>query len=141
MRQAEGKAMSRRELKMPARQPFDGPCAVRRIGDVFHVEATQNGMTTRAEMSEYNAWRIFGCLALFLKIPLPPHVSRAIDLSDGKGAPPKATIGFPEPQTLGERLAQTLTMNEMERRGLVVREVPGTDVGAPERKKKAKAKQ
>lgn len=108
-----------RKLEMPARQSFDGPCAVRRIGEVLIVESTQNGQTTHCEMSEYNAWRIFGCLSLFLGIPLPPHVRKVIDLGDEKGKPPKATIGYPEPKTLGERLAQNLTMNELVRRGLV----------------------
>lgn len=108
-----------KRLQQPARQSFDGPCAVRRIGEVIIVESTQNGMTTRVEMSEYNAWRVFGCLALMLEIPLSPSVSKALNLGDEKGKPPKATLGFPEPKTLGERLAQRLTMRELERRGLV----------------------
>lgn len=111
-------------LVMPERQPFDGPISVRRVGESFIIEATQGGLTTRVEMSEYNAWRTFGCLALFLEIPLPSHVSKAIDLSDGKGNPPKATVCYPEPKTLGERLAQNLTMNELVRRGIVAEVEP-----------------
>jgi hypothetical protein len=109
---------------MPPRESFDGPCSVQRVGDVIIVGSTQNGMTTHCEMSEYNAWRIFGCLSLMLDIPLPPHVRKVIDLSDGKGNPPKAVIGYPEPKTLGERLAQNLTMNELVKRGLVEPEKP-----------------
>lgn len=111
-----------KKLQQPARQSFDGPCVVRRIGEVIIVESTQNGMTTRVEMSEYNAWRVFGCLALMLEIPLPERISKAINLGDEKGNPPKTTIGFPEPKNLGERLAQNLTMRELERRGLVERD-------------------
>lgn len=110
------------KLQMPARAELDGPIRVQRIGESLIVEATQGGMTTRVEMSEYNAWRTFGCLALLLEIPLPPHISKAIKLSDGNGKPPKAIIGYPEPKTLGERVAQNLTTAELERAGLVRRD-------------------
>lgn len=111
--------MAKRKLQQPARSPVDGPIAVRRIGDVIIIEAKQGGIETRVEMSEYNAWRAFGCLALMLEIPLSPQVAKAINLGDEKGNPPKAVIGYPEPKTLGERLAQSLTMDELARRGLV----------------------
>lgn len=108
-----------RALKQPERQSFDGPCRVERIGDVIVVESTQNGVTTRCEMSEFNAWRIFGCLALILEIPLPSRIGKAINLGDKAGNPPKAIIGYPEPTSLGERVAQSLVMQELERRGVV----------------------
>lgn len=117
--------MSRKPLKMPARADFDGPISVRRIGEVLIIEATQGALTTHVEMSEYNAWRAFGCLSLLLDIPLPPHVGKVIKLDDGKGNPPKATLGYPEPKTLGERLAQNLIMGEMARRGFVEPEPDG----------------
>ena len=112
--------MKKAKLQMPARDAFDGPISVRRIGEVIIIEATQNRvLTTHVEMSEYNAWRAFGCLALLLDIPLPPSIAKAIDLSDGKSKPPKAAIGYPEPQSLGERVAQNLTLANLERAGLV----------------------
>src|SRR5262245_29859007 len=109
---------------MPERAPFDGPLSVRRIGDSIIVEATQGALTARVEMSEYNAWRVFGCLALLLEIPLPPSVSKAIKLDDGSGKF-SASIGFPEPKTLGQRVAQNLALSELERLGLVTRDDDG----------------
>lgn len=51
------------------------------------------------------------------EIPLPPRVGKAIKLGDTK-----ASVGYPEPKTLGERLAQNLMMTELERAGLVERD-------------------
>lgn len=111
--------MSHKSLEQPKREDFDGPCAVRRIGGVIVIESTQNGVTTMCETSLHNAWRIFGCLALMLEIPLSARVGKAINLSDKQGNPPKATVGHPAPRNLGERLAQNLMMQELKKRGLV----------------------
>jgi hypothetical protein len=105
------------KLQMPARDEFDGPISVRRIGEILIIQATQGALTTHVEMSEYNAWRAFGCLALLLGVPLPPHIAKAIKLG-----PTKANIGYPEPKTLGERVAQNLTMAALKRARLVQRD-------------------
>lgn len=104
------------KVQMPARDELDGPLSVRRIGEVLVIEATQGALTTHVEMSEYNAWRAFGCLALLLEIPLPPHVAKAIKLGGPNGEPPKASIGYRAPKTLGERVAQNLMMSRLRAR-------------------------
>lgn len=73
-----------KKLEMPARGVSDGPVSIRRIsiGPVERVilEATQSGKEQAMELSEYNAWRMFGMLSLMLGIPLPAHVGKAIKL-------------------------------------------------------------
>jgi hypothetical protein len=101
-------------ITMPQRGPTDGAFSVRRVGDDIHIAVTQGDSTTEVEMSEYNAWRVFGCLALMLHIPLPKRVASAIRLSEDGDPPPAMTVGFPEPKTLGDRVAQHLLARRLE---------------------------
>lgn len=66
---------------MPLRQPSDGPIAVNRPGpEQIAIDVTNAGETARIVMSEFNAWRLFGMLALMLEIPLPSTIGKAIKL-------------------------------------------------------------
>lgn len=64
-------------LKQPDRLPDDGSVRVECSGhnhSLVYIEVDgQNIM-----MSQYNAWRLFGMLALLLKIPLTRAVAKAI---------------------------------------------------------------
>ncbi len=79
--------------KMPERSPKDGPVSVNRLGDdricisaetlnLNPVEDPINNYWRESphylEMSEYNAWRIFGMLAIILGIELPKKVGKEI---------------------------------------------------------------
>lgn len=65
----------------PPRAPSDGPVSVRTpTDDVVEIEATTDGKAQAISMSTYNAWRVFGMLALMLGIPLPPATGKAIRL-------------------------------------------------------------
>lgn len=66
--------------KQPDRGPDDGPISVNRIGEALVITARQGALETRCEMSEYNAWRVFGCLAVMLGVRLPAKIGKAIKL-------------------------------------------------------------
>lgn len=67
------------KLTMPERKPSDGPMAVNRPGPgLLTITAETNGETQAITMSEFNAWRTFGCLAMLLGIPLSKEVGQAI---------------------------------------------------------------
>jgi hypothetical protein len=63
---------------MPERLPGDGPIAVERSERGIRIRVTNGDATTLVEMSEHNAWRVFGSLALVLGLPLPASVGKAI---------------------------------------------------------------
>ena len=52
------------------RSNWDGEVACERIGDAIVARCTQATITTRIEMSEYNARRVLALLSVILKIPL-----------------------------------------------------------------------
>jgi hypothetical protein len=69
----------------PPRQPTDGPVAVRwadRSADdgVIEVDVTTGGKMERITMSMFNAYRVFGMMALMLEVPLPKAVGKGIKL-------------------------------------------------------------
>lgn len=69
------------DLKMPARQPLDGPIEVRRMGDNHEeicIRVTNNDQARGVVMSEYNAWRVLGALSLLLGLPLSKAAQKAI---------------------------------------------------------------
>lgn len=69
--------------KQPPRGPEDGPVNISRVGvgdGHLVIEATQGGEATSVRMSEYNAWRVFGSLALMLGISLPAKIGKEIKL-------------------------------------------------------------
>lgn len=76
--------------KQPPRQEGDGVVRVERIEvagrevDDILICAENTSREGSVRMSEYNAWRVFGMLALMLSIPLPPRVGKAIQLGDLK---------------------------------------------------------
>ncbi len=69
-------------LVMPARKPVDGPAGIDRgDGDgEIGITVEHGGQPQRIVMSEYNAWRVFGMLSVFLHIPLPSATGKAIKL-------------------------------------------------------------
>ena len=63
------------------RSDTDGPVSVKRPDDGFVVvEVTSAGKVESILMSEYNASRVFGMLAVMLGIPLSRDVGKAIKL-------------------------------------------------------------
>jgi hypothetical protein len=67
--------------KQPLRGPGDGPVDVCRAPkDHIAISVTTNGEQQGIVMSEYNAWRVFGLLALLLGVRLSDKVSKAIKL-------------------------------------------------------------
>lgn len=66
-------------LKMPERKPSDGPMGVSRPGpEQITITATTDGEMQSITMSDYNAWRTLGVLAMMLGIPLSKEVGKAI---------------------------------------------------------------
>ncbi len=77
-------------IKMPPSQAGDGAMLIKRLDDgKIVIDATIDGVTYHIEVSAYNAWRVFGCLALMLGIPLPKATGKAIKLGEDF----KAVIG------------------------------------------------
>lgn len=63
------------------RQPTDGPVAINRNDDdSLTIVATTDGIDGSIRVSEYNAARLFGMLALMLGIDLPSSLGKAIKL-------------------------------------------------------------
>ena len=67
------------DLKMPERMPIDGAVSVDRNhqGEMV-LRVMHDGVNQSIVLSEYNAWRIFGLLAVMLEIPLSRAVGKAI---------------------------------------------------------------
>jgi hypothetical protein len=101
----EGDRAAVTAFKMPERLPEDGPVGVRREGD-RHLCLYAEGLGSLT-VSEYNAARLFGILAMFLEIRLPKALGKAIVLTE-PGVETKMELEFPEPKTLGDRLALAL---------------------------------
>lgn len=89
---------------MPNRLPTDGPMGVRRVGDDY-LALDFNGH--EVTVSRYNAARLYGMLGMFLEIPLSKAMGKAIKLTP-PGVDLNMSVEFPEPKSLGERLAQSL---------------------------------
>lgn len=70
--------MGLQESKQPERGPLDGPVSVNRYGDAFVITAKQGALETTCEVSEHNAWRLFGLLALMLGVSLPTKIAKGI---------------------------------------------------------------
>jgi hypothetical protein len=69
-------------ISMPPRTPVDGRCAVSGTDDYgIALTVVHDGVEQTLVMSQYNAWRAFAMLALFLEIPLAKHVAKAIKLT------------------------------------------------------------
>jgi hypothetical protein len=65
----------------PPRQPCDGAVSVNLSpDDEVIVNVTPNGNEQAIVMSEYNAWRVFGMLALVLGVSLPRKIANSIKL-------------------------------------------------------------
>lgn len=75
-------------FKQAARLPDDPGVRVSRDDDGKLWISTDDDCGA-VHLSEYNAARVFGMLALFLEIPLPKHIGKAIKLGDDV----KGTIG------------------------------------------------
>lgn len=63
-------------LQMPERTADDGPLSIRREGTLIFIEHEGEAIA----FGEYNAWRLFGMLALMLGIPVGARILRAIKL-------------------------------------------------------------
>lgn len=70
--------MVTKRAKMPARSTGDGPIECNREGEHLLLSVTQDGAMTSVRMSDYNAWRAFGLLAIMLKIQLPDALGEEI---------------------------------------------------------------
>lgn len=95
--------------RMPERLPTDGPIGVRRAGDDY-LALDFNGHEVR--VSRYNAARLYGMLGMFLEIPLPKAMGKAIKLTP-PGVELNMSVEFPKPKSLGEALAQALLPDTM----------------------------
>ena len=80
-------AMTGEDLVMPVRLGLDGPVSVARDGDDRVIITVTPGVmdhgdlgssTQSITLSRYNAWRIFGMLAVILGIPLPSKLGKLI---------------------------------------------------------------
>lgn len=70
-----------RDAKQPDRATNDGPMRVERPREgVIVVAVTTDDVEQIITMSEFNAWRVFGCLAFMLGIKLPSKIQKAIQL-------------------------------------------------------------
>lgn len=108
------------KTKQPDRGPEDGPIGITRLDDeTLAIDCTTNGVLRRTIASEYNAWRLFGTLAVFLGIQLPKKLEKSIDLGGGKPCgmqwevPPELAM---QPELL-ERFRAAL-QEEVEKSGL-----------------------
>lgn len=94
---------------MPERQPTDGAVSVNRPAKgMIGITASTDGQLETLRMSEFNAWRVFGMLSLFLGLPLPKAVGKAIKLSASRRS---AARDHRRPRHAGEPVAR-----EMQRR-------------------------
>lgn len=66
--------------KQPERELSDGPVAVNRIDQFIVLSAEQDKKYEGMKVSEYNAWRLFGMLAVVLGVELPKNIAKAIKL-------------------------------------------------------------
>jgi hypothetical protein len=67
--------------KQPKRAPSDGAIAVRRLPDGrIVISVVTNGIEGGVFMGEFNAWRVFGALALILGIKLSKKLGKSIYL-------------------------------------------------------------
>lgn len=110
-------------FKMPERLPEDGAVGITRIDENhLSIDVTTNGEPGSLTMSRFNAARVFGFLAVFLEIPLPAKLGKAIkfggpdlNMTFGPDAPPK---------NLGERIAANLKndfiIEEMAKTGITL---------------------
>lgn len=65
----------------PPRCPGDGDVRLHRgDGDSFFFTVTQDGAEQTLWLSGFNAWRLFGMLAIMLGVPLPKKIGKAIKL-------------------------------------------------------------
>lgn len=100
---------------MPERQPDDGPLGVDRPHGQDGYLRFKHGDQWMV-LSEYNAARLFGMLALFLNIPLPSALGKAIKLTKPGDDELNASFGFPEAKTLGDKVAQHLIGEALQNR-------------------------
>ncbi len=79
----------------PPRGPTDGA-----ISSHLHedrgvlLQCVQDGKHQHLYASTYNAWRLFGALALVLGIELPARLGKAIRMSEPDSGPNSITFGF-----------------------------------------------
>ena len=74
--------LSPRDGGQPPRGPEDGAVNLKRERNAprLVLEVEQDGKSTRVVMSEHNAWRAFGLLAVVLGIKLPAKLAKGIKL-------------------------------------------------------------
>lgn len=70
------------KFQMPERHLEDGVVVVRRATefDTIEVSVERANCFETLRMSEYNAWRLLGCLSVLLGLPLSKEVGKAIKL-------------------------------------------------------------
>lgn len=118
----------KKKFSQPERKETDGPMSVRWLDDdrrVLEISVTNGDKVEAITMSAYNAWRVFGCMAFMLELPLRKDVEASISLGKGGG---EVTFVRPAAKTFGERvaahLADQLFLEEMQKYGLEVKRKP-----------------
>lgn len=102
--------VSQRTGVQPPRGEKDGAVSVNRSTDgTLFISATHGGEERSLTVSEYNAWRIFGMLALFLEVPLPKKLGKSIQFGEVSGS-----IAVPHDGTLGGKVAAALAATRVE---------------------------
>jgi len=100
--------MSTKKLE---RQEVDGGVGVSWNEDsTLTVEATHNGIFSSFRVTEWNARRLLGSLALVLGVKLPKNVNIEMGTVTAKYVPEKSLL------TLGEKLAWHMGMQVMVRK-------------------------
>ena len=56
------------------RQHGDGPVSVSRVRGGFDITCEQAGQSASIMIGHYNAWRVFGMLAVLLGVNLPDNM-------------------------------------------------------------------
>lgn len=93
-----------KNVGQPPRGEKDGPVGVRRLEDeTLAISATYDGTERSIVVSEYNAWRIFGTLAMFLGVKLPKKLAESIKLGEVSGS-----VEFPHDGTIGGMVASSM---------------------------------
>ena len=109
------------------RREVDGGVGVSRNEDsTLTIEATHDGIFSSFRVTEWNARRLLGSLALVLGVKLPKNVNIEMGTVTAKYVPEKPLL------TLGDKVAWHMGMQVM------VRKTGAEIVSEPEPKKRAK---
>lgn len=93
----------------PPRAPTDGVVRLMEVDDdLFTIMVEHDGVEQTLHIGGYNLLRLFGFIAIVMRVPLSKAVGKAIGLG-------VVEAKLNEPSTLGEHVAQNLLAAEMKR--------------------------